>query len=205
MYLPQYPIQPTTNHTSLPQLTGIGLGIGRFNGFNEAHIFPGPNADYLTGHAGAAAVLHALLLRHQQGGSYSVQVSLTTSNLQMLSHGTYSEPQQAALKKRNLELVGHMRHYDEIVSHGVNRHCVRGFIADRGFEGAIKKEYYQQLDGAPWGWEGGIDVVRLGLKLGQMRTDWRMGAFPPGFHQPGWEGEVNEEFEKLPVFVKEPE
>jgi len=29
------------------QLTGIGLNVGRFNGFDEAHIFPGPNADYL--------------------------------------------------------------------------------------------------------------------------------------------------------------
>ncbi|KIV89139.1 hypothetical protein, variant 2 [Exophiala mesophila] len=28
-------------------LTGIGLAVGRFNGFDEAHIFPGPNADYL--------------------------------------------------------------------------------------------------------------------------------------------------------------
>jgi hypothetical protein len=29
------------------QITGIGLGIGRFHGYDEAHIFPGPNADYL--------------------------------------------------------------------------------------------------------------------------------------------------------------
>ncbi|KAJ4229256.1 hypothetical protein NW757_014066, partial [Fusarium falciforme] len=27
-------------------VTGVGFAIGRFNGWNEPHIFPGPNADY---------------------------------------------------------------------------------------------------------------------------------------------------------------
>ncbi|KAK5309105.1 hypothetical protein LTR93_012259, partial [Exophiala xenobiotica] len=124
---------------------GIGYAIGRFHGFDEAHIFPGPNADYLTGHAGAAAVLHGLYLRQRHGGSYIAQCSLLVSNLHMQSYGTYNAEQQEALKGRNKDLVGKLRHYDEIVALSVKRHMVEGYIADRTFESAIRKEYYQTV------------------------------------------------------------
>ncbi|KEF51213.1 uncharacterized protein A1O9_12716 [Exophiala aquamarina CBS 119918] len=178
-------------------LVGIGLEVGRFNGFDEAHIFPGPNADYLTGHAGACGVLHALLLRSTQGGSYTVQCALAVSNLQMMSFGKYSEAQLEKLKARNPELIGHMRHYDEIVSHGVNRHVVRGFIADRPFEKAIKKENYEVISGEPWGWED-VEVVRLGFSLTKTNTKFPLGAHPPGYHLPQWKAAKNPDFEPLP-------
>ncbi|KIW90066.1 uncharacterized protein Z519_09497 [Cladophialophora bantiana CBS 173.52] len=189
---------------------GIGLAIGRFNGFDEAHIFPGPNADYLTGHAGAAAVLHALYLRSHVGGSYVAQCSLLMSNLQMQSYGTYTSAQQESLKARNKELVGHMRHYDEIVSHGRNRHVVRGFIADRGFEGAIKKQFFQTVAGDTWGLND-LEVVSLALKFKDspdreegkegMRTDWDVGPCPPGYHLPEWVRKENDAF--VPITVCE--
>ncbi|OAP56478.1 hypothetical protein AYL99_09657 [Fonsecaea erecta] len=135
---------------------GIGLDIGRFHGYDEPHIFPGPNADYLTGHAGAAGVLHGLYLRSRQGGSYVVQCSLVVSNMQMQSYGKYTEEQQAALKARNRDLIGKIRHYDEIVSHGRNQNVIRGFIADRGFDKAIKHEYYQKVDGSQYSTIGGV-------------------------------------------------
>ncbi|KAL3584684.1 hypothetical protein FPOAC2_14465 [Fusarium poae] len=177
-------------------VTGIGLAVGRFNGFDEAHIFPGPNADYLTGHAGAAGVLHALLLRSQKGGSYNVQCSLVISDLHMQKYGVYNDDQIEKLKKRNPELVGHMRHYDEIVSHGRNRHCVRGFIADRTFEEALPKSFYQTLSGKGWGLSD-IEVVRLPLQLSKTKTDFPVGAFPPGYHLPKWVPEDNLNFEKI--------
>ncbi len=92
-----------------------------------------------------------------------------------------------------------MRHYDEIVSHGVNRHCVRGFIADRGFEKAIKKEYYEELDGTPWGW-GPIEVCSLAIRFGRMKTGFPIGANPPGWHLPQWTVERNCGFDPLPVY-----
>lgn len=27
--------------------SGVGYGCGRFHGYDEAHMFPGPNSDYL--------------------------------------------------------------------------------------------------------------------------------------------------------------
>jgi hypothetical protein len=147
-------------------------------------------------------VLHALYLRNKQGGSYVTQCSLLVSNLQMLSYGTYTEEQQEVLKARNKDLVGHMRHYDEIVSHGKNRHVVRGFIADRGFDSAIKKEYYQTMDGSNWGL-GNIDLIKPALNFESdqenpaMRTDWVVAPCPPGYHLPDWERKVNEEFEPI--------
>lgn len=183
---------------------GIGLAIGRFNGFDEAHIFPGPNADYLTGHAGAAAVLHALYLRGRRGGSYVAQCSLLVSNLHMQSYGVYTPEQQETLKRRNPDLIGHMRHYDEIVSHGRNRHVVRGFIADRGFDHAIKKRFFQTVPGDSWGL-GDLDVVGLALSFQPeadkadkgMRTDWAVGPCPPGYHLAEWERKENKNFEPI--------
>ncbi|TVY64744.1 Succinyl-CoA--L-malate CoA-transferase beta subunit [Fusarium oxysporum f. sp. cubense] len=180
-------------------VTGIGLAIGRFNGFDEAHIFPGPNADYLTGHAGAAGVIHALWRRSQEGGSYSVNCSLVVSDLHMLSYGQYDDAQIEALKKRNPELVGHMRHYDGIVSHGRNRHCVRGFIADRTHDKALPKHYYQTLSGEGWGLPD-IEVVRLPIVLSKTSTAFPIGAYPPGYHAPDWEATPNHAFKPIPAY-----
>jgi hypothetical protein len=154
-----------------------------------------------TGHAGAAGVLHALYLRSQEGGSYNVQCSLTVSNLHMMKAGVYTAEQQEKMKQRNVELIGHMRHYDEIVSHGVNRHCVRGYIADRPFEKAIRPEYYETIDGSPWGW-GPVEVVRLALRFNKSKISFPLGASPPGYHLPQWKAERNAHFDPLPVYVE---
>lgn len=120
----------------------------------------------------------------------------------MLSYGEYTPEQIAALKKRNPELIGHMRHYDEIVSHGMNRHVVRGFIADRGFENAIKKEYYEKIDGSPWGW-GPIEICSLAIRFSKTKTSFPLGASPPGYHLPQWTAERDMNFEPLPVYVED--
>jgi hypothetical protein len=123
--------------------------------------------------------------------------------MQMQSYGKYTEEQQAALKARNKGLVGRLRHYDEIVSHGKNQNVVRGFIADRGFDKAVKEEYYQTVDGSVWGL-GDLDIVKTALRFqtcgnpatsGEaMRTDWSVGACPPGYHLPEWERKGNKDF-----------
>ena len=133
----------------------------------------------------------------------------------MASYGLYPPALQAAIKARNPELIGHMRHFDEIVSHGKNRHVVRGFMADRGLDGVVKGKYYQAVDGGCWGL-GEMQVVRLALDFraggkeeedgatgtsgggGEgMRTDWVVGASPPGFHLPEWERKMNPAFEPI--------
>ncbi|KAJ4184481.1 hypothetical protein NW759_017024 [Fusarium solani] len=176
-------------------VSGVGYSCGRFHGFDEAHTFPGPNSDYLTGHAGAAGVLHGLYLRHKKGGSYTTQCSLTVSDLQMMSCGEYSEEQKQAIKKRN-PVVGQMRHYDEIVSMGINTFTIRGFLADRAFEKVFKKDYYQTIDGSPWGYPP-VDVVRLALQMSDTKTDFPIGAAPPGYHLPQWTVEKNPDFEAI--------
>jgi hypothetical protein len=119
------------------------------------------------------------------------------SNLHLLSFGEYKEDQLVALKARNPELIGHMRHYDEIRSHGANRHCVRGYIADRPFERAIKDVYYQTIDGSPWGIKGDLNVINLGLRMSGTKTDFPLGAAPPGYHLPQWEAARNPDFVPL--------
>ncbi|KAH7082313.1 CoA-transferase family III domain-containing protein [Paraphoma chrysanthemicola] len=182
---------------------GIGFDLGRFHGFDEPHIFPGPNVDYLTGHAGAAGILHALYSRAHQGGSFVVQCSLLVSNLQMQSYGKYTGDQLERLKARNKDLVGRIRHYDEIVSSGKNQFTIRGYMADRLFEQAFKREYFQTINGTMWGL-GDIDVVSLALKYKAengdekgMRTDFILGACPPGYHLPSWAVKENVEFQPI--------
>lgn len=179
------------------------MEIGRFHGYDEPHIFPGPNADYLTGHAGAVGVLHALYLRSHQGGSYVTQCALLVANIQMKSYGMYTQEQQEALKARHKDLIGHMRYYDEIVAHGKKRHIVKGFQADRSFDQAFRKKSYQSVDGNMWGGLGDIELVKLALEFTHgdaatdtpaMRTDWTVGPCPPGYHLPEWELKLNPDF-----------
>lgn len=129
-----------------------------------------------------------------------MQCSLTISNLHMIKAGKYSAKQQEAMKKRNIELVGHMRHFDEIVSHGKNRHCVRGYIADRPFDKAIRKEFYEAISGKPWGWSQEVEVVSLALRFSATKTSFPYGAFPPGYHLPSWTPVANPGFVPLPVY-----
>jgi hypothetical protein len=149
-----------------------------------------------TGHSGVAGILHAVYQRYKTGGSYLVQCSLVISNLHMISHGKYSEEQIKALKQRNEAVLGKVRHYDEVVSLNVKEYIVRGFQANRSFEMAYKKQYFQRIDGKPWGMPA-IDVVSLGLKLSNTKTDFPFGAAPPGYHLPQWSFKENPDFEPI--------
>ncbi|KXT01944.1 hypothetical protein AC578_2565 [Pseudocercospora eumusae] len=55
---------------------GTSLAYGRAMGNDEAVTPIFPNSDYCTGIAGACAILHALMKRGEEGGSYGVDVSL---------------------------------------------------------------------------------------------------------------------------------
>lgn len=147
-------------------------------------------------------MLHALLQRATLGGSYTVQCSLTTSNLQMVSYGKYTDEQISRIKARNPDLVGHMRHYDEIVSHSFHRHTARGFIADRGLSNAFRKADFQTIDGSAWGWDD-VDIVTPPFKLTKTRMTFPIGGFPPGYHLPQWEPSQNADFEPIPRYVAE--
>lgn len=117
----------------------------------------------------------------------------------MVSYGKYTEDQLTKLKARCPELIGHMRHYDEIVSHSANRHVVRGVIADRGFENAIQKKDFQTIDGKPWGWDD-VEVVRAPFRFSKTATSFPLGAHPPGYHLPQWTVEKNPDFEPIPRY-----
>jgi hypothetical protein len=123
----------------------------------------------------------------------------------MQSYGKYSEDQLAKLKARNKDLIGSVRHYDEIVSHGKKQFPIRAFIADRDFDKALKKEYFQTTDGSMWGLAD-LDMVTLALKFKEegnhgsgegMRTDFIVGACPPGYHLPEWERMENKDFQPI--------
>jgi hypothetical protein len=117
----------------------------------------------------------------------------------MISYGAYTESQQEALKKRNSKLIGKIRHYDEIYALGYKQRVIDGFIADRPFEKAIKKESFQAVDGSPWGWEDQlVEVVNLPFRLNKMRTDFPIDPAPPGYHLPQWTVEKSPDFVPIP-------
>jgi crotonobetainyl-CoA:carnitine CoA-transferase CaiB-like acyl-CoA transferase len=51
------------------------MGYGRAMGNDEAVTPVFPNSDYCTGIAGAIGVMHALIRRSEEGGSYGIDVS----------------------------------------------------------------------------------------------------------------------------------
>ncbi|KAI9730902.1 MAG: hypothetical protein M1834_005620 [Cirrosporium novae-zelandiae] len=55
---------------------GVSLAYGQAMGVDEAVTPPFPNSDHCTGVIGTTAILHALIERASQGGSYGVDVSL---------------------------------------------------------------------------------------------------------------------------------
>lgn len=124
----------------------------------------------------------------------------------MQSYGMYTDEQQAKLKARNQSVIGKTRHYDEIVSHGVKKHAVNGFMSDRGFDEAFRPEYFQTIQGHMWGLDD-VDVVSLALKfrkkagdnsdLAAMRTDFPVGSCPPGYHLPQWIRSENDQFDPI--------
>lgn len=54
------------------------MRYGQAMGNNEAVTPILPNSDYCTGVVGSAAVLHALIRRGEEGGSYGINVSLSS-------------------------------------------------------------------------------------------------------------------------------
>ncbi|EGP91043.1 uncharacterized protein MYCGRDRAFT_65466 [Zymoseptoria tritici IPO323] len=55
---------------------GVSLAYGKAMGLDEAVTPVFPNSDYCTGLIGATSVLHALIKRAEEGGSYGVNASL---------------------------------------------------------------------------------------------------------------------------------
>lgn len=90
---------------------GVSLAFGQAMGVDEAVTPPFPNSDHCTGVSGCTGVLHALIQRAEQGGSYGVDVSLNYySQWLVRSCGTYDKDIWEELWKRHGSPV--FRHYD---------------------------------------------------------------------------------------------
>ncbi|KAK3071672.1 hypothetical protein LTR53_008212 [Teratosphaeriaceae sp. CCFEE 6253] len=71
---------------------GVSMRFGQAMGNDEAMTPVFPNSDYCTGIIGSAAVLHALIRRAEEGGSYGVDVALNYySQWLVRSVGEYPE------------------------------------------------------------------------------------------------------------------
>ena len=134
--------------------------------------------------------------RNKLGGSYVLKCSLLASNMQLLSYGRYTGEQLEHLKERNPKTYGQIRHYDEILSQARMGYTHNAFIADRT-AACLKEEFYETVDGSGWGL-GPIDLVSVPLKMQKMRTDFRLGVHPPGYHLPQWTAEEDTNFKRLP-------
>ncbi|KAI1177407.1 CoA-transferase family III domain-containing protein [Nemania sp. FL0916] len=55
---------------------GVASGFGRAMGLDEPVIPPFPNSDHCTGAIGCSGILHALIRRAEDGGSYGVDTAL---------------------------------------------------------------------------------------------------------------------------------
>lgn len=88
---------PWQNRSGWQQISdaccGVSLAYGKAMG-HEAAVTPiFPNSDYCTGIIGSCSVLHALINRGEQGGSYGINVSLNYySQWLVKSVGEYPPP-----------------------------------------------------------------------------------------------------------------
>lgn len=89
---------------------GVSMRYGRAMGNDEAVTPVFPNSDYCTGVIGSAAVLHALIRRAEEGGSYGVDISLNYySQWLVRSVGEYPEQVWRDVYERHDSPV--FRHY----------------------------------------------------------------------------------------------
>ncbi|KAK5112725.1 hypothetical protein LTR62_003823 [Meristemomyces frigidus] len=81
---------------------GVSMRYGQAMGHQEAVTPIFPNSDYCTGVAGSAAVLHALIRRAEDGGSYGIDVALNYySQWLVQSVGEYPEEVWQEVWKRH--------------------------------------------------------------------------------------------------------
>ncbi|KAF5711627.1 alpha methylacyl racemase [Fusarium mundagurra] len=92
---------------------GISMGFGRAMGLDEPVTPVFPNADFCTGIIGCVGILHALILRAENGGSFGVDTALNYYSAWLAeSVGTYPEPVWDDLWARHGKPV--FRHYENM-------------------------------------------------------------------------------------------
>lgn len=93
-------------------VTGVAWGMGEFLGLEEPVVPPLPNSDYQTGIVGLLGILAAVDRRANEGGSYTVDVSLTQFNQFLLGLGKLPAEVQASLRALHPDFAP--RHSDDM-------------------------------------------------------------------------------------------
>ncbi|KAH7323210.1 CoA-transferase family III domain-containing protein [Stachybotrys elegans] len=92
---------------------GISSGFGRAMGLDEPVTPVFPNSDFCTGVMGSVGILHALIMRAEQGGSFSVDTALNYYSAWLAeSVGEYPADVWADLWERHNKPV--LRHYENM-------------------------------------------------------------------------------------------
>lgn len=146
--------------------SGVSTGFGRAMGHDEAVTPVLPNSDFCVGIAGACAVLQALLLQAEHGGSYRIDTALNYYNQWLTNHvGEYQESVWQDLWTRNGRQV--FRHY-----HSMN-YSAPLYMDMFEKQGLLNLDFFEVRESKALG----------GLKL---RVPKPVLQFPSGAVQPGY-------------------
>ncbi|EUC42111.1 hypothetical protein COCMIDRAFT_39817 [Bipolaris oryzae ATCC 44560] len=94
--------------------TGVSWGMGQSIGLEEPIVPPLPNSDYQTGNLGLIGILTVVDRRANEGGSYTVSISLNQTNQFITSLGKLSTEVQVSLRALYLDFA--RRRLDEMMA-----------------------------------------------------------------------------------------
>ncbi|KAK0896110.1 hypothetical protein LTR02_011416 [Friedmanniomyces endolithicus] len=149
---------------------GVSMKFGQAMGNDEAVTPVFPNSDYCTGVIGCAAVLHALIRRAEEGGSYGIDAALNYYSQWLTnSVGEYPPPIWSDLRQRHGDPV--FRHYHNmgytlpamfaLLEENVSETLYRPEFFERRVSKAVGREFVQVKPVARF-----ADGVELGYSVG---------------------------------------
>ncbi|TKA68496.1 hypothetical protein B0A55_08796 [Friedmanniomyces simplex] len=160
---------------------GVSMKFGQAMGNDEAVTPVFPNSDYCTGVIGCVAVLHALVRRAEEGGSYGIDVALNYySQWLVKSVGEYPSTVWSDLRKRHGSPV--FRHYHAM---GYTLPAMFALLEKNASETLYRPEFFERRVSKVVGQEF-VQVKPIARFADDVQLGYNVGTRSNGVDQPRW-------------------
>ena len=170
--------------------SGVSMGFGRAMGNDEPVTPVLPNSDYCTGVAGSCAVLQALVLQAEKGGSYLIDTALNYYNRWLAERvGEYPKDVWEDVWTRNGRQV--FRHY-----HSMN-YLLPRYMKMFQEQGLFNLDFFEvRSSGALGGLLLRVPKPVLQFPPQTVELKYNVGTRGNGVDQPWWPGDLDVEIVK---------
>ncbi|KAI5359316.1 putative CoA-transferase family III [Septoria linicola] len=167
---------------------GVSLAYGKAMGLDEAVTPVFPNSDYCTGIAGTTAVLHALIRRAEEGGSFGVDVALNYySQWLVRSVGEYPKDVWSELWQRHGSPVYRNHH-----NMGYLLPSMLGLLHKHDAKTLFKPEFFERRNSNAVGFEF-VQLKPVAQFVDDVKLEYNVGTRGNGYDKPHWPADLRTE------------